>query len=45
MKYAGNDGILDVALSLPFDLSDNFIKDLKIIDKEVKKFLNRYSEY
>ena len=40
-----NDGILDVALSLPFELSDNFIKDLKLIDKEVKKFLNRYSEY
>ena len=39
-----NDGILDVALSLPFELSDNFIKDLKLIDKEVKKIHNRYSE-
>lgn len=43
-EYAGEYGILDTALTLPFDLSDNFIKDLKIIDKEVKKFHNRYSE-
>ena len=34
----------DTALSLPFELSDNFIKDLKLIDKEVKKIHNRYSE-
>lgn len=43
-EYAGEYGILDTALTLPFDLSDNFIKDLKLIDKEVKKFHNRYSE-
>lgn len=42
--YSSSGGILDVALSLPFELSDNFIKDLKFIDIEVKKFLNRYSE-
>ena len=42
--YSSSGGILDVALSLPFDLSDNFIKDLKLIDKEVKKFLILYSE-
>ena len=42
--YSSSGGILDVALSLPFELSDNFIKDLKFIDREVKKFHNRYSE-
>lgn len=42
--YTSNGGILDVALTLPFDLSDDFIKDLKLIDKEVKKIHNRYSE-
>lgn len=38
-------GTLNVMLNFDvFDLSDDFIKDLKLIDKEVKKFHNRYSE-
>lgn len=38
-------GTLNVILGFDvFDLSDSFIKDLKLIDREVKKFLNRYSE-
>lgn len=38
-------GTLNVMLNFDvFDLSDNFIKDLKLIDKEVNNFLDSYSE-
>lgn len=38
-------GTLNVMLNFDvFDLSDDFIKDLKLIDKEVKNFLILYSE-